>query len=242
DEPAEPGRVGDQRGGVDLLGEQPLERSPRQDPAQVRLLPQRLELGQQRVRVGREALPVVGRGGRRGGQVAGDRLVGRVVAELGGLRRARAPGEERERHCQDRGEDPGPRAAHQPLRWCSSPVTTLPSALPLVAFITWPTKKPVILASPSQKRCHSSGWAAMSSSTIASSWEVSIASNPCAAAISAGAPPFSTISASTVLAWVAVSLPSTSMVTSSANAAGSSPVARSSARLCSAWVSVRAGS
>ena len=53
----------------------------------------------------------------------------------------------------------------------SRAVTALPSAWPLVAFMTWPTKNPVslprALSSPSTKRAHSSGWPAMTSSTAA---------------------------------------------------------------------------
>ncbi len=54
-------------------------------------------------------------------------------------------------------------------RSCSRAVTALPSAWPLLSFMTWPTKKPVslprFLSSPATNSAQSSGLAAMTAST-----------------------------------------------------------------------------
>ena len=55
----------------------------------------------------------------------------------------------------------------QPRRPRSSAATSLPLAFPDVAFMTAPVKNPISLSSPSTKRAHSSGLAAMTSSSTA---------------------------------------------------------------------------
>ena len=68
----------------------------------------------------------------------------------------------------------------------------LPSALPWVAFITWPTKKPVSfpgLVVAGLNCSHSPGWAAMTLVDAAPSASSAIASKPRAAAMAAGSPP-----------------------------------------------------
>jgi len=128
-------------------------------------------------------------------------------------------------------------AARDSMSW----LTTLPSAWPLVAFMIWPTKKPWTLRSPSTKRVHSSGLSAIRPSSSASSSPVSIASKPIDSAMAAGSPPRSTNSASTVLTWVELSAPSTSIAISAANdSAVSSP--RPSDRFWSACLSAVAAS
>src|SRR5690606_18390969 len=96
------------------------------------------------------------------------------------------------------------RTGQAPARSRSRAVTALPSALPRVAFMTWPTKKPVslprVLSSPPTKRSHSAGLAAITSSTAAARASGDMASNPFAFAMAAGSSPVSTISARTVLA------------------------------------------
>jgi hypothetical protein len=52
----------------------------------------------------------------------------------------------------------------------------LPSALPLVAFMTGPTKAPATLSSPATYLAHAVGSAAMAASTALSSAPVSMAS------------------------------------------------------------------
>src|SRR4029453_1544089 len=127
-----------------------------------------------------------------------------------------------------------------------SAVTALPSAWPLVAFMTWPTKNPVSLprtfSSPATSRSPCSGFVAIPPSTTDVSASAPMASKPLAWAIAAGSWPEATISASTVLACVAVSWPPVSMARSAARREGSSAAAPSTARLCSTWVRTHAGS
>src|SRR5262249_33687308 len=101
------------------------------------------------------------------------------------------------------------RAASRRAR--NSALTALPSAFPLVAFMTGPTNAPATLSSPATYFSHAVWSAAMAASTAASSTPVSMASNPLAAAMAAGSasPPAATTSASTALACVAVSAPPT---------------------------------
>src|SRR6186997_2814968 len=77
----------------------------------------------------------------------------------------------------------------------------------------------------------------MTSSSAAAVASAPMASNPLASAISAGDPPEATMSASTALAWVAVSSPPVSILTSAARSAGLMDSAPSTARFCSMWVS-----
>ena len=68
-------------------------------------------------------------------------------------------------------------------------MTALPSALPPVAFITWPTKKPVTLSSPALSRSQSSGLAAMTWSTTGSRAPCPWPRTRAALAMAAGSPP-----------------------------------------------------